>query len=197
LVDPDDIVEKMVYALSNPVKDRLVEKAHHWPGASSLDALQHGKKLTATRPRHFFRDDGDMPDDVSLEISPPRSFRHLTGEAFASLILDRIHDVEDKIASERSDSGTAIVGRRAVLAQKWSDRPATHEPRRALDPRVAARSKWSRIEALMRNRDFREAYGAARKAFIAGIRDVVFPVGTYWLRHFVQAICEPHVEATS
>jgi len=33
----------------------------HWPGASSLDALMHGKPLTASRPRHFFRDDGPLP----------------------------------------------------------------------------------------------------------------------------------------
>jgi len=41
----------------------------------------------------------------------------------------------------------------------------------------------------MRNRAFREAYAAAREAFITGIRDVLFPAGTYWLRRFVQAAC--------
>jgi len=35
----------MIYALTNPVKDGLVEKAHDWPGASSLHALMHGKPL--------------------------------------------------------------------------------------------------------------------------------------------------------
>jgi len=59
------------------------------------------------------------------------------------------------------------------------------------DPRVAARSKWSRIEALLRNRAFRDAYIAARESFVAGVRDVIFPAGTYWLRRFVQATCAP------
>jgi len=45
LVDPADVIEKMIYALTNPVKDGLVEKAHDWPGASSLHALMHGKPL--------------------------------------------------------------------------------------------------------------------------------------------------------
>jgi hypothetical protein len=44
----------------------------------------------------------------------------------------------------------------------------------------------------MRNGDFRAAYAAAREAFVAGIRDVVFPAGTYWLRRFVRAACAPH-----
>jgi putative transposase len=192
LVDPNDVIDKMTYALSNPVKDRLVEKAHHWPGASSLDALIHAKPLTATRPLHFFRDDGDMPDAVAIDISRPQGFDDLTDEAFAALVLERIRQVEVEVAAERRRTGTHVLGRKAVLAQKWSARPATREPRRQLDPRVAARSKWSRIEALMRNRDFRAAYVAARETFVAGIRDVVFPAGTYWLRRFVQATCAPY-----
>ena len=78
LADPDDVVDKMVYALTNPVKDKLVEKAHHWPGASSLDALMHGKTLVASRPRHFFRDEGAMPDVVSLRFSRPADFKDLS-----------------------------------------------------------------------------------------------------------------------
>jgi putative transposase len=191
LVDANDIVDKMTYALSNPVKDRLVEKAHHWPGASSLDALMHAKPLTAARPRHFFREDGGMPDVVSLEISRPAGFDDLTDRAFAALVLERVRGVEADMAAERLRTGAHVLGRKGVLAQRWSDRPATREPRRQLDPRVAARSKWSRIEALVRNRDFRAAYVAAREAFVAGARGVVFPAGTYWLRRFVQVACAP------
>src|SRR5256714_6255661 len=58
LVDAADVIEKMIYALTNPVKDGLVEKAHHWPGVSSLDALRHGTPLLSSRPRYFFRDGG-------------------------------------------------------------------------------------------------------------------------------------------
>ncbi len=39
LVEPTDILDKMTYALTNPVKDGLVEKAHHWPGVSSVGHL--------------------------------------------------------------------------------------------------------------------------------------------------------------
>jgi putative transposase len=55
LVDPSDALDKMTYALTNPVKDGLVEKAHHWPGVSSLGFLLHGGRLTASRrARSFF-----------------------------------------------------------------------------------------------------------------------------------------------
>jgi REP element-mobilizing transposase RayT len=191
LVDPGDVVDKMVYALTNPVKDKLVEKAHHWPGVSSLDALMHGKTLVASRPRHFFRDEGGMPDVVSLSISRPTAFKDLSQKEFAAMVDLRIRAIEESTADQRRLTGVRVVGRRAVLAQNWSARPMSREPRRQLDPRVAARSKWSRIEALLRDRAFRDAYIAARDSFVAGVREAIFPAGTYWLRRFVQATCAP------
>ena len=58
-----------------------------------------------------------------------------------------------------------------------------HAPRRTLSPRVAAFSKWHRIEALQRNQAFVATYRAARCDWLAGL-PVVFPAGTYWLRRF-------------
>ena len=192
LVEPDDIIDKMTYALSNPVKDGLVDKAHHWPGVTSLGAITRDKPLVASRPKHFFRDkEGPMPEVVSLFFARPQGFKHLDPKAFAERVRERVHVVEETAAAERRRTGARVLGRRAVLDQKWTDRPGSREPRRQLNPRVAARSKWSRIEALLRNRAFRDAYAAARAAYAAGIRNIIFPAGTYWLRRFTQAICAP------
>ena len=189
LVDPDDVIEKMSYALTNPVKDGLVEKAHHWPGVSALGSILHGKPVAARRPKHFFRDDGTMPEEVTLSFARPRGYEHLTAAEFAALVTDRIRQVEERVAIQRQREGWEVLGRKGVLSQRWSDRPGDREQRRALNPRVAARSKWSRIEALLRNRSFREAYVAARALFVEGVRDVLFPAGTYWLRRFARATC--------
>ena len=192
LVESEDIIDKMTYALSNPVRDGLVEKAHHWPGVTSLAAITRDKPLLASRPKHFFRDmEGHMPEVVSLSFARPHEFKNLTTKEFAARVLERVQLVEETAAAERRRTGARILGRRAVLDQKWSDRPRSREPRRQLNPRVAAKSKWSRIEALLRNRAFRDAYAAARAAYAVGIRNIVFPAGTYWLRRFTQAICAP------
>jgi hypothetical protein len=79
--------------------------------------------------------------------------------------------------------GRKVYGRRAVLQQSWRAQPTSIEPRRNLRPRVAARSKWSRIEALQRNRAFLVAYATARDDWREGAT-VTFPPGTYWLRRF-------------
>ena len=132
-----------------------------------------------------------MPEVVSLFFARPQGFKHLDPKAFAERVRERVHVVEETAAAERRRTGARVLGRRAVLDQKWTDRPSSREPRRQLNPRVAARSKWSRIEALLRNRAFRYAYAAARAAYAAGIRNIIFPAGTYWLRRFTQAICAP------
>jgi hypothetical protein len=76
-----------------------------------------------------------------------------------------------------------VLGRRAVLAQSWRDSPASVEPRRNLRPQVSTRSKWARIEALLRNRVFVLEYASARERWRDGV-PAVFPPGTYWLQRF-------------
>jgi len=137
-----------------------------------------------------------MPEVVSLSFPRPEGFGHLSATEYAAMMLERIRAAEEAASAERRRAGTVVVGRKNVLAQRWSDRPGNRELRRNLSPRVAARSKWSRIEALLRNRAFRDAYSAARESFAAGIRDVIFPAGTYWLRRFTRAICVPWPEPT-
>jgi putative transposase len=56
------------------------------------------------------------------------------------------------------------------------------EPRRGLNPRVACRDKWKRIEALGRLVEFLREYQRALKAWRAGAPGVIFPEGTYLAR---------------
>ena len=59
-----------------------------------------------------------------------------------------------------------------------------------MSPQVAAKNKWARIEALLRNRGFIEKYRNAFLAHIAGQANVVFPFGTYLMRKIAKVACE-------
>jgi hypothetical protein len=102
-------------------------------------------------------------------------------------LRDRVRAVEAAHEAERRRTGRRVLGRRAVLQQSWRGYPSSVEPRRNLRPQVAGRSKWSRIEALLRNRAFIEDYVLAREAWREG-RRAVFPLGTYWLRRFAHVV---------
>src|SRR6478735_2111667 len=113
LAEPSDVIDKMTYALTNSVKDRLVERTHHWPGVTSLEATLRGTIMSASRPKHFFREDGPMPTTVHLAFSRPRGFEHLNVAKFAELVAERVRQVEELVLAERRRTGARVVGRRA------------------------------------------------------------------------------------
>jgi len=181
LVEPPDVLDKLVYAATNPVKDGLVERVHHWPGVNGLSALLNQRPLVARRPAQFFRASGKMPAEVALELVIPPELG--VPDEVRRVLRERVAAEEARLAAERQREGRRILGRRAILRQSWRASPTTNEPRRGLRPRIAARSQWSRLEALGRNRAFVAAYRTARTGWLQGL-DTVFPAGTYWLRRF-------------
>ena len=190
----DDLLDKLVYIATNPVKDVLVEKVHHWPGPNFVKALLTGKPMKATRPRHFFSQTGTMPAEVELVLGLPEHFEHKA--AFLAELARRIAEVEDACARERLATGRRVIGRRRILRQSWRDSPTSREPRRGLRPRLAARNKAQRIEALARARDWQLAYREARTQWLAGL-EVAFPDGTYWLRRFANVRVKPPPDPTA
>jgi hypothetical protein len=181
LLDREDVLRKLVYAATNPVKDHLVERAHQWPGVNGLTALLAQRPLHARRPRHFFRADGTMPAAVTLHLVVPPELGDPA--AFRAELRRQVEATEAAAAAERRQTGAGVLGRRAILRQSWRAFPATREPRRQLRPRLAAQNQWARIEALLRNRQFLSAYREARVRWNAG-EVIAFPLGTYWLRRF-------------
>jgi REP element-mobilizing transposase RayT len=188
VMSAEDLLDKLVYIATNPVKDGLVEKVHHWPGPTFVQALLSGKRVRATRPKHFFREDGPMPPEVELVLGLPNDFEGK--DPFMAELRRRIAEVEEECARERQQSGRRVVGRRSVLRQSWRDSPTSHEPRRNLRPRVAARSTWLRVATLQRNKAWEVEYRRARLLWKAGV-SVEFPYGTYWLQRFAQVTVQP------
>jgi hypothetical protein len=184
----EDVLDKLVYIATNPVKDGLVEKVHHWPGPRFLNALVGGRSMRATRPRHFFREDGPMPAEIELELGLPDHFEDKV--SFLAELERQVLEVEARCAEARAASGRRVVGRRSILRQYWGDSPASREPRRGLRPRLASRNKWLRVATLQRNKAWTAEYRDARARWMRG-EDVTFPYGTYWLRRFSAIKVEP------
>jgi REP element-mobilizing transposase RayT len=181
----DDLVEKLVYIATNPIKAGLVERVCDWPGASGYRALIEGRVLRAQRPKHFFSEHGSMPEEVSMQLRiPPELGDH---DAIVAAVKMRVAQVEAEEARKRAESGKKVLGRYAVLRQSWRDSPTSREPRRTLRPTIAARSLWAFLERVQRDREFVAAHRVARRALQAR-EPAVFPAGTYWLRRFVGVV---------
>ena len=179
----------MAYALANPVTAGLVEHGRQWPGVWS-DPRSVGKPgQPIERPGQYFAKHGSMPERAELVFSAPPGFE--SAEVFQAQVMARLEELERDAAAEREVSGIAVLGARRVLEQKHNDRPASGEPRRALNPRIAARDKWKRIEALGRLVSFLKRHREALLRFYRGERNVVFPHGTYLMRVRFAVACAP------
>ncbi len=189
-VEAADRFDKLVYTLSNPVQDHLVERSSDWPGATSFAFHMTGRTKVFCRPRRFFRDEGSMPETITLRAERLPGFEHLTDAEWAHKIADALHDVEAAARAERAATGRGILGRKAVLRALPTDSPSTEEPRRNLRPHVACLDETLRRAALWALSAFRHAYREARAFRLAGDHATVFPCGTYAFK-LLGARCAP------
>jgi len=197
LAEKKDLLDKMVYALTNPTKDDLVDRSLEWPGVNSLAAILNDTKLLAKRPARFFRGEenkGDMPKLVTLEFARPPGFEDMSHAEFCKELQSAISAAENAAVIERILAKKKVVGVKAIKAQRWWSFPKKSAPKRRLSPRVACKNQWARIEFIRRNKEFIAEHRKARLAWKAGERDVVFPAGTYWHKCHAGVNCEPPPE---
>jgi hypothetical protein len=190
LVEAADRFDKLIYLLTNPITDHLVDRLAVWPGACSFAQHLTGRAIVVRRPRRFFRDNGLMPEQVTLRADKLEGFEHLSDGAWAKMITDAVREAEITAQTERNQTGRRILGRKAILRACTTDSPTTVEPRRNLRPHVACKNERARIAALAALVAFRRAYRDARREFIGGVRDVLFPIGT-WAMKLLGARCAP------
>ena len=191
-VDPleysDELLSKMVYCALNPVRAGLVKHALDWPGINSVK-WHIGEPITVERPRFFFRPDGDVPASVTFSFSKPPGFEDLDDAAFDRLFRERVRDGELEIRREFKAAGRDFAGPETILKQERRQPPRTKSPRWRLNPHVACKNKDRRIAMLLALIRFRAEYARAREMWLAGDDDVLFPAGTFQLRHQSTARC--------
>jgi putative transposase len=177
LVAPGDILDKAAYVLANPVAAGLVRTGRQWPGLWSEPERVGGDAFVARRPKGFFDEKGSLPEMATLELAPPPGFA--SAEEFRVGLAAALAEREEQAVR---DAPGGFLGVDRILSQEPAGRPTSAEPRRGLNPRVGARDKWKRIEALGQLVAFVRSYRLAWAARRSGQSGVTFPFGTYLLR---------------
>jgi REP element-mobilizing transposase RayT len=189
LTSPDDVLDKVAYVLANPVTAGLVQRGRDWPGVWSAPHVIGGPAVAATRPAIFFRTDGEMPATAELVVTAPPGFE--SPQTFRDRVVDAVAVRESTASASAGAARRTFLGIAKVVGQDPAARPTDAEPRRALNPRIAARDRWKRIEALTRLRAFLDRYRAAWRARRAGDLAAIFPRGTYLMRIAHGVPCAP------
>lgn len=181
---PKDTLDRMVYGMANPTLHGLVEKVDQWPGFSTVPEDLDGRVLRATRPDFLFDPKGKMPDVLEMTLELPPGCQDWDR---AELIAELRERITEREAQAYEKYRGRFVGVQRVLGMKPTDQPQTREPRRNPRLHIAARNTCRRIEEIHNLKQWHRDYADARWRQKAGEPDVVFPAGTYWMKHFTNA----------
>jgi len=190
LNDGQDVLDKIVYTLANPVTAGLVPRSRDWPGLRSEPGSHLVEPDTIERPRIYFREDGDVPEKAMLKIEKPQVLIDVHDEEYAKIVEAELGKRETEQRRRITREGGSFLGLRRIRSQSPIDTAAAAEQLFRRVPRVAGRDSGRRRVAIKKLRSFVTRYKEAMKKFMSGIIDVVFPAGTYWMRRFLGVACE-------
>ncbi len=189
-----DILDKIVYTLTNPVKAGLVSQHHLWPGAiSSVSQIARGR-ITTKRPNRFFSKTDDptiLTRELILTQAPGPVV--MSPEDYGHYLTRRVAEVEESIAADREANGQKWLGRKECLKINPFDAPTTKWTPFTLNPKVSSKHEEARKAWILRLKRFRTHYREAKREFRAGNREVPFPPGTYAMRVFWAVALDPQL----
>lgn len=190
LVDDEDVIDRMAYTLANPVTAGLVRHATRWPGFTTA-GVEFGSLMEFHRPKVYFDPSNpELPERVHVLVERPAVMLDLDDAAFFALLSKRVERLEKAADSKLRDANRRFKHEWRVVKQSWRGKPKESEDRFTLTPKVAGRSRWARIAALQRNREWEDEYAEAWEAQLRR-EPAVFPYGTYAESRFRSVLVAP------
>jgi REP element-mobilizing transposase RayT len=184
------VVEKIAYVLANPVAAGLVRRAHEWPGAKvNVGEIGRGE-LRANRPSAYLDPSNQQwPEEATLPIALPPSVDAGSAARFLEDVGAELERQEAEAQAELQRRGHRFLGAARARDVSPYHRATSFEAQRNRNPTFSVGrgqgGAWQTAAAAVRA--FRASYRAALARWRAGIRDAVFPVGTWWMKAFHRA----------
>ncbi len=187
-VDDMSLEQQLFYAVTNPVKDGLVERVAHWKGFSSYKQLAFGEverfryidwtawhkaggKKSKKRPEDFVV-------SVSVELSPLPVWEDMPEHKRQAHFRREIRKMEQHFREQREREGRSVMGGRKL--EKIDPRDKPRKPfNRTRKPICHAATKDAADEYRDKFRDFLDLYYYASDMWRRGARDVEFPRGSF------------------
>ena len=188
LIGEESVWEKLVYLYVNGVKAGLVRDPLDWPGFRTTPEDMLGNVVSALRPGIFFRD--SMPEKTALKLTVPPALAHLDRQQVLAELKARVDAEVKQIRKARKKRKLGWLGRRGVMAQRWEDSPGGTFPTRRTNPHISCKTPGRFRREKEKLIAWRQAHREAREAWISGLRDTVFPAGTYLMHEVFGVRCE-------
>lgn len=166
VIDDASVIDRIVYALHNPVRAGLCATASEWPGLSTLEASTGMR--SACGP-------------LDLPVSFPDGWEGLDRAQLAERQHWLRHELTAREAENAADRKSRGLRRpkveRVIAAVSWSERP--RRPSRARAPLCFAATIEAKKGFRIMWRELMSAYRAASEKFRGGILDAMFPASMF------------------
>jgi len=188
-------IDKCGYGIANPVTGGVVKYARDWPGVTVHPSEMGRKTIRAERPAVYFNPD-KWPPIVEMRLTlPPAVLEQYGEEGGRRAIAEAVERYERAAHARAKSEGFTFGTAKKAMRVPHTERAMTQEAVNRLSPTFAiGRDHAARRMAGATVRAFREAYRAALAKWRHGIRDILFPAGTWWMRVFHGAQCTPQPE---
>jgi hypothetical protein len=178
------VVEKLAYVMANPVTAGLVRRAQQWPGVTTTPEQLGRAQLTALRPKYYFDSENPAwPKTTTLQLTMP--ICDLSEAQLRGVVARELERAENEARASVATRGWKVMGVDRIARLSPYERAASWEPLRGRNPTFAVgrgqREAFAHAVAFLR--EFRSAYRDALQRWKTGLRDAIFPVGTWLMRH--------------
>jgi len=189
-ITSDNKAEKLLgYGACNVVKDGLVEKANHWKGFSTTEALSRGGRLVFKYVDRtlWWKNGADRRDidpskytkSTEVVLHPLPDWTDLTPDARQARFRDIVRNHEELARKEREAEGiTSVKGMARIEKESPFSKPI--RPReRTPQPLCHADTVEDYKAYEAEYKEIVKAHRTASAAFRSGCFDVEFPPGTF------------------
>jgi len=185
--DDASLEQQLFYAVTNVVKDGLVDRVAHWDGVSSYNQLATGEMDTYTYVDRtaWHRAGGPrsrkppeaFTKTVTVELSPIPAWEHMSPAKRQAHFRREVRQEEQAFREMREREGRTAMGRAKLSKVDPRDRPKAQKARTPQP--ICHSSTWEGAqEYRARLRDFKDRYYHASDLWMRGFWDVEFPYGS-------------------
>ncbi len=197
--EPEALVQRLKYLLSNTLKENLVERVSEWEGLHCAEALINGKPMPGmwydraieyeanrqaerkaarrgTEPQRIGR--GAFMTPYQLKLAPLPCWRNLPAAEIRKRVAQMVAEIEVAAAQLREELGTEPIGMDRIRHRNPLSRPVKFRP--SPKPLCHAASKDMRQRFRQALRGFVDMFReASAKLKFGYVKEAIFPKGSF------------------
>lgn len=187
-MDDRSLEQQLLYAVTNVVKDGLVDRVAHWKGFSSYGQLATGNvdRYWYVNRAKWWAAGGPLgrkaPEEfvewVDVELTPLPSWEGMKPHQRQAHFRRLVRQLEQDYREGRERYGNRVAGPRKLARVDPRSRPRERKPRTP-QPLCHASTASGRREFERGFREFLRAYHSASARYRSGEWEVEFPAGTF------------------